>query len=162
MTETSTSDLLEQWHTFDTALSHTPDLTYIFDLEGRFTYCNRALLALWQKTLAEAVGKTCFELDYPLELAERVERQVQQVIHTKQPLRDQTPYTSLTGETGQYEYIFVPVFAEDGEVRAVAGSTRDITELKRAEQLVEEDRRRWRELLLQAPAGIAGTAHAPR
>ncbi len=38
--------LRQQWHIFDTALSHTPDFTYIFDLEGRFTYANRALLSL--------------------------------------------------------------------------------------------------------------------
>ena len=151
-------DVTEQllWRTFDTALSNTPDFHYLFDLEGRFTYVNRALLSLWQKSLAEALGKNFFDLDYPPELAERLQRQIQQVIDTKHPVRDQTPFTSLTGETGHYEYIFVPVFAEAGSVRAVAGSTREITELKRAEEAIEEDRRRWRELLLEAPAGIAG------
>ena len=34
------ASLQQQWHTFDTALSHTPDFTYIFDLAGRFTYVN--------------------------------------------------------------------------------------------------------------------------
>ena len=68
------SDLRQQWHTFDTALSHTPDFTYTFDLEGRFTYVNRALLSLWQKPLKEAVGKNFFELGYPPELAARLQR----------------------------------------------------------------------------------------
>ena len=58
---------------FDTALSHTPDFTYTFDLEGRFTYVNRALLSLWQKPLEEARGKNFFELDYPPELAARLQ-----------------------------------------------------------------------------------------
>lgn len=126
--------LHQQWHTFDTALSHTPDFTYIFDLEGRFTYINRALLSLWQKSFEEARGKNFFELDYPPELAERLQRQIQQVRTTKEPVRDHTPYTGPTGEIRHYEYIFVPVFAADGQVEAVAGSTRDVTDRQRMEQ----------------------------
>ena len=48
------ANLHQQWKTFDTALSHTPDFTYIFDLDGRFKYVNRSLLALWQKSLEDA------------------------------------------------------------------------------------------------------------
>jgi PAS domain S-box-containing protein len=147
--------LHQQWHTFDTALSHTPDFTYTFDLEGRFTYVNRALLALWQKPLDEALGKNFFDLEYPPELAARLQSQIQQVIDTLRPLRDRTPFTGPTGETGYYEYIFVPILDANGRIRAVAGSTRDITEQNRAAQQIEDDRRRWRELLVQTPAAIA-------
>ena len=37
----------------------------------------------------------------------------------------------------------------------MAGSTRDITEQDQAAQQIEEDRRRWRELLDQTPAAMA-------
>jgi PAS domain S-box-containing protein len=147
--------LHQQWRTFDTALSNTPDFTYTFDLAGRFTYVNRALLSLWQKSLEEAAGKNFFELGYPPELAQRLQDQIQQVIHTRQPLRDRTDFTGPTGETRYYEYIFVPVLDAIGRVRAVAGSTRDITEQNLAAQQIEADRRRWRELLEQTPAAIA-------
>jgi PAS domain-containing protein len=79
------AEIRKQWHTFDTALSHTPDFTYIFDLEGRFTYINRALLSLWQKSFEEARGRNFFELAYPDELAARLQRQIQEVIDTKKP-----------------------------------------------------------------------------
>jgi PAS domain S-box-containing protein len=147
--------LYRQWQTFDTALSHTPDFTYTFDLDGRFTYINRSLLSLWQKSLDEAVGKNFFDLDYPPELAARLQFQIQHVINTKQPLRDQTPFTGPTGETRYYDYIFVPVLDDDGRVRVVAGSTRDITDQNRAAQQIEDDRRRWRDLLVQTPAAVA-------
>jgi len=147
--------LRQQWHTFDIALSHTPDFTYIFDLEGRFTYVNRALLTLWELKFEEAIGKTFFELKYPPELAAKLQWQIQQVIDTHENIRDQTPFTGPSGETRYYEYIFVPVLGSDGNVNAVAGSTRDITEHRNAETLAEEDRRRWRDLLLQTPAAIA-------
>ena len=39
--------------------------------------------------------------------------------------------------------------------KPVAGATRDVTERIAAEELVESDRRRWRELLLNTPAAIA-------
>ncbi|MDQ6706872.1 MAG: PAS domain S-box protein [Acidobacteriota bacterium] len=127
-----------QWRMFDTALSNTPDFTYIFDLQGRFTYANRGLLALWQLTFDEAVGKNFFELDYPPELAATLHAQIQKVIETRRPLRAETPYASPAGITRQYEYIFVPVFSGNGEVERVAGSTRDITERKMAEQRLQE------------------------
>jgi PAS domain S-box-containing protein len=149
------SKLHQQWSAFDTALSHTPDFIYTFDLAGCFTYVNRSLLALWQKSLEEALGKNFFELDYPPELAARLQLQIQQVIDTRQVVRDQTPYTGAAGETGYYEYIFVPVLDAKGRVRAVAGSTRDNTEQTLAAQQIEDDRRRWRELFAQTPAAIA-------
>jgi PAS domain S-box-containing protein len=151
----ATADLEQQWHTFDTALSNTPDSIYIFDLDGRFKYANRAILAIWHKSLEEALGKNVLELGYPPELAERLERQIRQVIETKQPVRDQTPFTGASGETAYYDYILVPVLDANGRVEAVTGASRDITEQNRAAQQIEEDRRRWRELLEQTPAIIA-------
>ena len=136
--------LRQQWHSFDTALSHIPDFVYTFDLEGRFTYVNRALLSLWQKPLEEALNKNFHELGYPADLAARLQRQIQQVIETRKPVRDYTPFTGVTGETREYEYIFVPVFTAGGAVEAVAGSTRDVTEHKRAE---EQERERQAQLL---------------
>ena len=125
---------LRRWRRFDTALSHTPDHTYIFDLEGRFTYANHALLSLFQRPLKEVLGKNFFDLGLPPELADLFQRQIQQVIDTKAPLRDNAPLTGPAAETRHYEYIFVPVLAGDGNVEAVAGSTRDITACKRAEK----------------------------
>jgi PAS domain S-box-containing protein len=145
--------LLQQWRTFDTALSNTPDFTYIFDLAGRFTYINRALLSLLQKPLEDTLGKNFFELGYPPELAGRLQRQIQEVIQTKAPLRDHTPFTGPTGETRRYEYIFVPVFAATGEVESVAGSTRDITDRSIAEDALRKSEERL-SLALEAGGGV--------
>ena len=145
----------QQWHTFDTALSNTPDATYVFDLDGRFVYGNRALLSRLGRPYEQVVGRGFGELDYPVELADRVNQQIRQVISTREAVRDQTPLSSADGELRHYEYIFVPVLGADGRVEAVAGSTRDITERSRTEELVQADRRRWQDLLLQTPAAIA-------
>ena len=145
--------LLQQWHSFDTALSNTPDFTYLFDIDGRFTYINRALLSLWQKTLAEAVGKNFFELQYPEELAGRLQRQIQEVIDTRQSVRDQTAFTGPTGETRYYEYIFVPVLSATGTVEAVAGSTRDVSDRRAAEESLRANEERL-SFALEAGGGV--------
>jgi PAS domain S-box-containing protein len=118
---------------FDTVLSSINDFAYTFDLEGRFTYINKALLDLWGLTLEQAVGKNFFDLKYPDELAAKLQRQIQEVIAGKTMVRDETPYESPTGEKGYFEYIFRPVLGPDGAVTVVAGSTRDITRHKNME-----------------------------
>jgi PAS domain S-box-containing protein len=148
------AELRHQWRTFDTALSHNLDFNYIFDLQGRFTYVNRALLSLWKKPLEEAVGKNFFDLEYPDELAARLQRQIQQVIDSRQILRDQTPYVGAAGETGYYEYTFVPVIGETGEVEAVAGSTRDVTDHVRMKQALALSEQKLQQVFSQAPVAI--------
>ncbi len=137
-----TRQLERQSNVFNTTLSAITDFAYIFDREGRFIYANQPLLDLWGLKLDEAVGKNFFDLQYPNDLALRLQQQIQQVFDTGQPLRDETPYTSPTGVEGFYEYIFTPVFAADGTVEAVAGSTRDYTERRRVETALRENRER--------------------
>jgi PAS domain S-box-containing protein len=126
--------LESQARVFDAVLSSIVDFAYSFDRAGRFTYVNQALLDLWGMRLEDAVGKNFHELKYPSELADRLLRQIQQVIDTKADVRDETPYTSPTGAGGYYEYIFSPVLDNDGNVEAVAGSTRDVSARKHVEQ----------------------------
>ena len=146
---------------YETALSNTADFNYVFDLNGRFTYVNRALLALWQKDLGEALGKNFFDLGYPPDLAARLQAQIAQVIESGAPLRDETPYTSAIG-TRAYEYIFVPVTGTDGTVVAVAGSTRDITERKVAEEALRESARQLTEADRHKDEFLATLAHELR
>jgi len=132
---------------YETALANTADFVYLFDTAGRFTYVNKTLLDLWGKDLSEAVGRNFHELDYAPELATRLQRQIQEVVETGRPLRDETPYSSAAGTEQQYEYIFVPVVGVDGTVEAVAGSTREITDRKRSEEALRQNERRYRALV---------------
>ncbi|WP_435020456.1 PAS domain-containing protein [Tundrisphaera sp. TA3] len=117
---------------YEAALSNTPDLVYIFDLDHRFAYANEALLAMWGRTREESLGKNCLELGYEPWHAELHDREIEQVVRTRAPIRGVVPFNGTNGRR-MYDYIFVPVLGAGGEVVAVAGTTRDVTDLKESE-----------------------------
>lgn len=146
--------LRRQSHTFDELLSNLPDLICTFDLDGRFIYANPALLRVWGKALDEIIGKNTFDLDYPPELAERIQAEVKNVIRSGSPVRNNTPFTDAAGETRTYEYIFSPVLANEQLVEAVTCTARDITERERMEREIALGRQRLEQVLAQAPVAI--------
>jgi PAS domain S-box-containing protein len=117
---------------YEAILTNTPDLAYVFDLDHRFIYANEGLLTIWGKTWSEAIGKTCLELGYEPWHAAMHDREIDQVIATRQPVRGEVPFTGTLGRR-VYEYILVPVIGAGGKVEAIAGTTRDVTERKEAE-----------------------------
>ena len=129
----SARNLERQARLFDTTLSSITDFTYIFNKDGRFTYANQPLLDLLGITLEEIIGKNFYDLNYPRELAARHQREIEQVFETGKPVKAESSFTSPAGVHGFYEYIFNPVFAANGSVELIAGSTRDITTRKRSE-----------------------------
>jgi PAS domain S-box-containing protein len=150
--------LKQQWEVFDTALSNTPDITYTFDPEGRFTYANRQLIVASQRSLQGTVGKTVYDLGYPPELAARIMGQVKRVVEGKERISDETPFRLPTGEIREYEYIYVPVLSESGDVRAIAGASRDITERKLMERRLRESESLTREWIDAMPQLVWSTS----
>jgi len=128
-----THKVQEQARLFDTILSNMADLAYIFDRDGRLLYANKPLLELWQKPLAEMMGKNLVEMDYPGDLAEKLNAQIAEVIATRRGIRDEAFFSGADGVEEIHDYIFNPVVSADGEVVAVAGTTRLVTEHRRAE-----------------------------
>lgn len=143
---------------YHAALSNTPDLVYVFDLDHRFIYANEALLSMWGKSWDEAIGKNCLELGYESWHAEMHDREIEQVVATRRPIRGEVPFTGTNGRR-IYDYIFTPVIQADGSVQAVAGTTRDVTERKRAEDELKVSEQRFRMTADNAPVLIwlAGT-----
>lgn len=131
---------------YETFLENSPDLAYVFDLSHRFIYANKVLLTMWRRTWDEAIGRNCLELGYEPWHAEMHDREIEQVISSKQSVRGEVPFDGAYGRR-IYEYIFVPVLGPDGEVEAIAGTTRDVTERKQAEEGLKDTNRRKDEFL---------------
>jgi PAS domain S-box-containing protein len=140
------SDMAHQRKQYEAILSNTPDFAYVFDLNHRFAYANEGLLKMWGKTREEAVGKTCLELGYEPWHAALHDREIDQIIATKKPIRGEVPFTGTFGRR-DYDYVLVPVLGADGAVVAVAGTTRDITERKQMEAALRESDHRKDEFI---------------
>lgn len=137
---TAESDRLRRL--YETVLAATPDFIYVFSLDHRVIYANDSLIRMWGKGRDGAIGKTFLEIGYEPWHAEMHVREIEQVRATRQPIRGEVPFTGTNGRR-IYDYIFVPVLGADGEVEAVAGTTRDVTERKEAELvLAESDRKK--------------------
>ncbi|MDO9405713.1 MAG: PAS domain-containing protein [Polaromonas sp.] len=137
--ETLMAESERQRRIYETALNSTPDFVYVFDLDHRALYANDALLKTWG--VADVRGKTWVELGYEQWHADMHDSELDQVIRTRAPIRGEIPFTG-TGGRRIYDYIFAPVLDADGEVVAVAGTTRDITDRQASEQALLEQAER--------------------
>lgn len=142
----------KQRRLYDSITNNTPDLVYVFDVNYRFTYANRALLAMWGKTAEEAIGKGLRENGYEEWHARMHEREIDELIATRKNIRGTVSFPHAELGSRVYDYIFVPVLNERGEVEAIAGTTRDITELKLAEEKLQQSEARLRLVIDQSPA----------
>jgi PAS domain S-box-containing protein len=134
-------DSARQRRMYETALNSTPDLIYVFDLQHRIIYANEALLRMWGVTEAYAYGRKLPELGYEPWHVAMHDREIEQVVATRAPIRGEVPFSGTNGRR-VYDYIFAPVLGPDGAVVAVAGTTRDVTERQAAEQAMREQAER--------------------
>lgn len=117
---------------FETVLLASPDHNYILDLNGKFLYANKSMADQCGKKIQQMIGKSIIELGL-IEVVE-VEQAVKNAIQEKTAVRGEIRYPSQSGNTTFYEYILTPIFDPNGEVEAIAGTERDITERKTSEE----------------------------
>ena len=144
----------QKWRVLDMMLSSFADFAYAFDREGRFLYANRPLLNLWDLTLEQAVGKNFSDLKYPVDVAARLQQQIQEVFATGEQVTGDTEYTGASGASGHYEYIFTAVIGSGGAVELVVGAARDVTARRGEQEHLAQMEGRYRGLLEAAPDGM--------
>lgn len=123
----------QQFRTLDTLLSSTPDFSFTFDLNCRFTYANKALRELLGVPLDKIIGKS--PADLGMRSAAKLYTQIKEVIRTHKPSDCEYSFTIDTESERCYEYILAPVFDEMETIDAVAGTARNVTERKDAENI---------------------------
>lgn len=138
---------------YEAILSSTPDLAYIFDLNYRFIFANDALLKMWGVSENEYLGKGLREIGYEEWHARMHEREIDQVVSTKEPVQGEVAFHHAELGKRFYEYIFVPVLNNDNEVEAVAGTTRDVTRRKETEEALRRNEEKYRTLVENFPNG---------
>ncbi len=129
-------------------MENIPDLIYFKDCQSRFSRVNQAHARnLGAKDAAECIGKS--NADYfKSEDALRWRLQEQELIRSGQPLVDQIEHLqNPRGGPSWWSTTKVPMFDRSGQVSGIAGISRDITSLKRNEDLLREQSERNRMIL---------------
>ena len=144
----------KQKRLYDSITNTTPDLVYVFDLSYNFTYANKALLTMWGKSAEDAIGRGLRENGYEEWHAQMHEREIDEIVATKKNIRGTVSFPHAELGSRVYDYILAPVFNEQGEVEAIAGTTRDITDIKQAQEKLQQSEVRFRNMIEQAPVAI--------
>ncbi len=111
----------------DQVLSTIPDHACVLDASGRLLYANRALAEHFKLHPDQLLGRSPAELG--MTSTRRFDQEIRQVVTTGLALQSEY-LTELDSGNRLHEYILSPVLNDQGEVEAVTGTARDITERK--------------------------------
>jgi PAS domain S-box-containing protein len=136
--EIARDEMEGQRRIYEGITASTPDLMYVFDLNYKFVYANKALLSMWGRSWEDSIGQGLLALGYEPWHAAMHEREIDTVVATKRLIRGEVSFPHAVLGRRIYDYIFAPVLDERGEVIAIAGTTRDISDLKAAEDALRE------------------------
>jgi PAS domain S-box-containing protein len=134
----SRAEFERQARFFDATVAAIPDYVYAFDRDKRFVYVNQAMVRLFGRKPSEVTGKNFADLNYPPELASRLNAHIEHILATGEPIEDEVFYESPTGIAAYFHFIWGPVRDADGNVELVVGSSRDTTARRRMEQALRE------------------------
>ncbi|HYE88569.1 MAG TPA: PAS domain-containing protein [Vicinamibacterales bacterium] len=119
-------------------LDATPDAIFVKDLEGRYVLVNQAAARFVGRTPHEVVGKNDFEL-YPEETARRFVQDDKAVLETGTAMSFEGVASSTSGT--QAYLVTKGVYRDkDGKILGIYGISHDITELRSAQDSLEQTR----------------------
>jgi diguanylate cyclase (GGDEF)-like protein/PAS domain S-box-containing protein len=117
---------------------NTADMVARFDRELRHLYVNRAIREATGISPAAFLGKTNRELGMPDELATAWEREIRSVFATGELRTLEFTYPSPKGDI-HLEARLVPEYDSNDNIVSVLAITRDVTQCKQIEQLLQKN-----------------------
>jgi PAS domain S-box-containing protein len=138
------ADVLEQ---FRTLAENSPEVIARFDRHLRHTYVNAYGAQVYGIPQEQVVGRTNAELGMPPEKVAFWKARFEEVLRTGRQQTVDFEFDSPTFGHQHFSSIFVPERDAQGEVVSILAITRDVTELRRAEQALREADRRKDEFL---------------
>lgn len=120
------------------------------DKEGKFTFANSNFCATLGIPLHDVLGKTDFDF-YPEELARKYSQDDKKVIETEKPFEDVEEHQTPDGQRLYVQVVKTPAHNSKGEVIGIQGIFWDVTEHKRAEQALADERNLLRTVINNLP-----------
>jgi PAS domain S-box-containing protein len=135
-------------------VENATDTIFQVDREGNFLMLNRAAAAQLGGEPQDFVGKTMREL-FPHHRAESQMQSIRQVIDTQQGMSIAAVSTIVQGETRFYSINLQPIIDAEGHCTSVQGLAHDVTQHKRVEEAVTEERERLETVLSALNTGLS-------
>jgi two-component system, sensor histidine kinase and response regulator len=123
------------------------------DREGRFTFGNRRFCETIRRPLAGIIGKTDFDF-FPPELAEKYRRDDELVATTGQMFETVEEHQKDTGELIYVHVLKSPIYDARNQIIGVQAIFWDVTEKRRAEESLAQERRLLTSLMDHVPDSI--------
>jgi PAS domain S-box-containing protein len=123
------------------------------DTAGRFTFGNRQFCKLMGCSLEELIGKTDFDF-FPREMAEKYRRDDAELMRTGQTVDTVEANKQSDGRVHYVHTVKAPLQDSAGRVIGVQGIFWDVTERRRIEEALEQERDLLRALLDNVPDRI--------
>jgi PAS domain S-box-containing protein len=132
------AELLTERNLLRTVIDNAPEQIYVKDAQSRFVLANTAtMIQLNVNTLDQLLGKTDFDF-FPTEQAAQYLADEQVVLRMGQPMinKEESSHDAQSGKPIWSLTTKVPVRDAHGQIIGLVGMSRDITERKRAEELL--------------------------
>lgn len=137
-----------------TVIDEAPDIILLKDWEGRFLLCNRALARLYGSTPEQMLGKSDVDFNPDIEQVRFYQDNIQAVMRSGElQVVEEASTDAATGEVRYFQSIKKPLKGPDGGDRILV-IAHDVTELKRAYRLLEENEKRYAYAMEAAGEGI--------
>lgn len=136
----------QQTRLYEAMLKVSPDPTAIFNLDAKLLFLNTPMADLVGTLASDAIGKTPLELS--LVFASELHDAITEIVTTGQSQRREFHCSSPSGHEWYFDCQLIPVYDDQNEVEAIAKTSRDITERKKAEYEV------WRSANFDSLTGI--------
>jgi len=138
-------------------MENIPDTIYFKDIAGRFIRVNRAQAELLGASPEDVIGKTDFDFFTPSH-ASAAYADEQRIIASGEPLTSKVE--RIRRADGIFRWVSTtktPITNENGQVTGIAGISRDISELKWAQEALAVERERLAVTLRSIGDGVIAT-----
>ncbi len=144
--------LRESEENYRLLVEHQSDLVVKVDTEGRFLFVSPSYCQMFGKTPEELLGRTFMPLVHEEDISVTLE--AMKGLYAP-PYSVYVEQRAMTTKGWRWlAWVDTALLDKSGEVTAIHGLGRDITERKQAEQALRESEEKYRQLVQFAPAGI--------
>ncbi|MDQ8193178.1 PAS domain S-box protein [Coraliomargarita sp. SDUM461004] len=146
--------LLQEKARLQSLLDAIPDAIFFKDRNSRFTKVNRRMETIYGQCYESIIGKTDFDL-FAKEHAQEAFNDEQEILRTGEPLIGKLE--KETFEDGHFNWVNTTKVALRDEQQSIIGTmgiSRDITELKKAQDTLAQERSMLKTIIEHALAGI--------